>query len=110
MSQISPYLTAKSLEESIMSMLSGIDVYSLESQAAREIALLKKQLTEVRLHARDYELSETREDQLRNLKSGRRRLEDVRKYILAISEYNIFSSVDVAQLTAQTELISEHLV
>ena len=106
----SPYLLSQSLERAIMSILAGIDLFELDTQATRLTHSLKKRLIEARLDARDYELSETREEQLKDARDGRRKLEEVRKDILAASEYNIFSPVDVAQLTAQVELISEQLV
>jgi hypothetical protein len=93
-----------------MIVLTGIDLFNLETPALRVTHSLKKRLIEARLDVRDYELSETREEQLRGASRGKRRLEEVRKDILAASEYDIFSPVDVAQITAQLEIISEQLV
>lgn len=106
----SPYLLAQRLERTITSVLSGVDLFSLETPVARVIHSLKKRLIEARLDVRDYELSESREEQLKDAISGKRKLEEVRKDILSASEYNIFNPVDVAQITAQLELISEQLV
>lgn len=93
-----------------MSVLTRIDLFDIEAPAVRITQSLKKRLIEARLDIRDYELSETREEQLNDASSGKRKLEELRKDILAASEYNIFSPVDVAQLTAQLELIVERLV
>jgi hypothetical protein len=71
--------------------------------------VLKNDLIDARLDIRDYELSETREDQLRRARDANKRLERIRKSILAASEYNVFNAVDVAQLTAQLEQIIENL-
>ena len=75
----------------------------------RVVASLKSELTDARLDIRDYELSETREEQLGKVRDAKRRLELIRKGILAASEYNIFTAIDVAQLTAQLEQISENV-
>lgn len=106
----SPYLLTQSLERSVMGVLTRIDLYNLEAPAARVTHSLKKRLIEARLDIRGYELSETREEQLKGASGGRRKLEEIRKDILAASEYNIFNPVDVAQISAQLELISERLV
>ncbi len=100
----------QSLERAVMSILTKLDLYELDSSALRTTHNLKKRLIEVRLDVRDYELSETREEQERNATNGQRKLEEVRQAILASSEHNIFNPVDVAQLTAQVELISELLI
>jgi hypothetical protein len=100
---------AKSLEQTITSILAGIDVYSLDRPAAKGVGTIKKQLIESRLQVRDYELSETREEQLKHQKIARKRLEEIRNSILTLSEYNIFNPVDVAQLSAQVEMIAERL-
>lgn len=66
-------------------------------------------MVEARLDVRDYELSETRKEQLKNAAAAKKRLEKVRKDILAASEYNIFSAVDVAQFTGDIDHINERL-
>jgi predicted Holliday junction resolvase-like endonuclease len=109
MSNVSPYILIKSLEGAIISALSGVDVYSLDARVARIVTALQKQIIETRLNVRDYELSETREEQLKYAKNSKRQLEAVRKDILIASEYNIFGPVDVAHLTAQLELVAEKL-
>jgi propanediol dehydratase small subunit len=109
MSSASPYILIKSLEGIVTSVLSTVDIYDLDAQAVKTVTSLQKQIIETRLDVRDYELSETREEQLKYAKSSKHQLEMVRKNILAASEYNIFGPVDVAQLTAQLELITEKL-
>lgn len=66
-------------------------------------------MAEARLDVRDYELSETRDEQLKNAATAQKRLVKVRKDILAASEYNIFSAVDVAQFTGDIDHINERL-
>jgi hypothetical protein len=109
MSNASPYTLIKSLEGAITSALSVVDIYDLDARVAKIIISLQKQIIETRLDVRDYELSETREEQLKYAKISKRQLEVVRKDILTASEYNIFGPVDVAHLTAQLELVTEKL-
>jgi hypothetical protein len=109
MSDRSPYQLIKSLEGDLTSVLSMVDVYALDARVVKIVTLLQKQIIDARLDVRDYELSETREEQVKSAINSQRRIEAVRKDILAASEYNIFSPVDVAQLTAQLELVTEKL-
>lgn len=79
---------------------------NLRKVADREVKLLaglKQNLSDARLYAHDYELSETREEQLSNAKKAKNYLEQVRQQILRASEFNIFGPIDVAHLTAQID-------
>lgn len=109
MEQQSPFLLVKQLETQLNGVLSAIDVYSLPAAERKTVTTLKRELTDARLDVRDYELSETRDEQLKNAKIAKKRLEHIRKNILAASEFNVFSAIDVAQLTAQLEQISENV-
>jgi hypothetical protein len=105
----SPFLLTKQLETQLNSTLSQIDVYDLPAKEAKLINTLKRDIVDARLDTRDYELSETREEQLKNAKVAKKRLEHIRKNILAASEYNVFGPVDVAQLSAQIEQIIDYI-
>ena len=105
----SPFLLIKSLEIRVNATLSALDIYRLDVAERKTVRGLKSELNDARLDIRDYELSETREEQLKNAKHAVKRLERVRRLILAASEYNVFSSVDVAQLTAELEQIIENI-
>lgn len=109
MSQPSPYLLTKALETQIGGILMPIDVIDLDQVARKLVVGMKRGIIDARLDARDYELSETREEQLKNAKAAKKRLKQLEHDILAASEYNIFSSIDVAQLTANLEQIIERL-
>jgi len=109
MTNDSPFLAIKWLETQLSGTLSAIDIYALQAQERKNIALLKRELTDARLDIRDYELSETRAEQLQKAKVAKKRLEHVRRLILTASEYNVFSAIDVAQLTAQLDQISENV-
>jgi len=105
----SPFLQAKQLETQLSSVLAAIDIYDLPAKEAKLIRTLRQETTDARLDARDYELSETRDEQLKNAKAAKQRLEHVRRNILAASEYNIFSAADVAITSAQIEQIMENI-
>jgi len=106
----SPFTMVKGLENQVLSVLVTLDVYAMPQAERKIIADLRRDLVDSRLDVRDYELSETRDEQLGKAKIAKARLEQVRKHILAASEINIFSAIDVAQLTAIIEHIANHLI
>lgn len=73
------------------------------------VSSLKREMADARLDARDYELSETRAEQLENAAHAKKRIEDIRKAVLTASEKNLFSAIDVAHITAQLEQASSFL-
>ncbi|HEX7368148.1 MAG TPA: hypothetical protein VF261_00645 [Candidatus Saccharimonadales bacterium] len=105
----SPFLAVKALETHIIGTLGALDVFSLPAPECKVVQALKNELVDTRLDIRDYELSETREEQLKKARDAKRRLEHVRALILAASEYNVFGAADVAQLAAWVEHISENV-
>lgn len=105
----SPFLRIKQLETEIGGVLSPIDMYELGGAQQRLITAIKRELVDARLDIRDYELFETRAEQLQKAKAAKVRLEMLRKHILAASEHDIFSAVDVAQLTAHLDFVADHL-
>lgn len=107
---MSPFLLIKALETQLNGVLSALDVYELPAGERKVVTRLKNNLADARLDIRDYELSETRAEQLRKARDSKLRLEKVRKEILAASEYNVFNAVDVAQFTAQLEQIVDQLI
>ena len=64
---------------------------------------LRQYLTDARVYAKDYELSEVREEQLDNAKKSKKWLEQARQQILRASESNVFGPIDVAHLSAQID-------
>jgi hypothetical protein len=106
---VSPFMLIKALETRLNGVLSALDFYELPAVERKIVKTLKNDLIDGRLDIRDYELSETRAEQLTKKRDARGRLEKVRKGILAASEYNVFSAVDVAQFTAQLEQIMDNI-
>ena len=102
-------MLASKLNAQINTMVSSMDVFSLERALQKIVTSLRNNMAEARLDVRDFELSETRDEQLAHARQAKKRLNHVRKDILAASEYNIFSSVDVAQFTGEIDHINERL-
>ena len=106
----SPFLLMKSLETELNVRLRTIDVAALGKPQQKLVDMLRRDIVDARLDIRDYELSETRDEQLGKAKDAKQRLEQMRKGILAASEDDIFGSVEVAQLSAELEQIIELLI
>lgn len=104
----SPYVLTKQLEADVLRLLSllGDEVSVVQEQTVRR---LKHALVDARLEAQDYELAETRAFQLENKKALDSYLATVQA-ILASNIIEVFSAVDIAQLSARTEYIQTKVV
>lgn len=105
----SPYALAKQLEADVLGILSALDVYSLGPMPARLVASIKRVVTDARLDIRDYEMAESRAEQLKLKAVSIERTVILQREILSGSEYNIFSAIDVAQLSTLIDRIQERL-
>ena len=104
----SPYVLAKQLEGDIIRLLAHIDTADLNTKEQHTLAQLKNGLIDARLEIQDYELAETREDQLRNAKIAKKYLQNVEKLMVA-NPTGVFGPVDVAHLTAYIGQITDRL-
>lgn len=95
-----PTNTIIELEAHIRKILSDVNPYEMSSKIRSTLADLGQVLIDSRIYTRDYELSETREEQLDKASRAKHYLEKARKDILIASEADIFSAVDVAHMTA----------
>jgi len=105
MENTSPFLAMKRAEGLIKALLRNVDIDHLTQTEKKSIASLRRLAVDARLDIRDYELSETREDQLKCAVVAKRRLIKLRETILAVG--SSFGPADVAQLTAQLEQIED---
>jgi hypothetical protein len=96
---------AKSLELQVGGILSNYDIADMPQSERELVTTLKNQLIDARLDAQDYEYAETRVDQLKVAKAAKKRLEQLQETIVKASEYNLFSAVDIAQLSARIQQI-----
>lgn len=110
MTNSTPLGLAKELEARIQVLASSFDIDSLPGEQQKLLALIRRQATDARLDVREYEYAETRMEQQELGTAARKRLEELRKNILKASEYNLFGSIDVAQLSAQIEQLIEAAV
>lgn len=108
MTYISPQRLLKDVEDIILGEIKLIDVYQVPAAEQRLITRIKNELVDSRLYIRDYESSETRMIQQDIATKLQLVLNHLLKNILKLSEYNILSAVDVAQISAQLSLIMEN--
>ena len=108
MTQESPFLLAKRLEADVLRLVSQLDPTYLTSEQQRKAGQLRNSLIDVRLEIQDYELAETRDDQLRNAAVSKKYLQKIR-LLITDNSLDVFGAVDVAHLTAQVEQISDYL-
>lgn len=104
----SPFLLVKRLEADVLRLLGQIDLMLLSIEEQQKIARLKNNLIDARLEIQDYELAETRDDQLRNAADAKKYLKKVR-VVISGNQLNVFGAVDVAHLTAKIEQIADRL-
>jgi hypothetical protein len=103
----SPFLAMQRVEGHIKSLLRTIDVDSLNISERKSLTGLRRLAIDARLDIRDYELSETRDEQLKCAVAAKNRLGKLRAAILAVG--SAFGPADVAQLTAELEQIEDRI-
>lgn len=106
---LSPSAIVKDLEGQVRRILRTVDESRLGKKPRGSITDLRQVITDAKIYAVDYELSEMRDEQLNNAKQAKHYLEKARVDILSASEYDIFSAIDVAQLSAQIEQVKAQL-
>lgn len=104
----SPFLAMRRVEEQVKTLLRDVDVDTLNIDEKKLTSGLKRLLVDVRLDIRDYELSETRPEQIKCAVIAKKRLAKLEKTILAAG--TLFGVADVAHLSAQTGQIDSRLI
>ena len=107
MENTSPFLAIQRVEGQIRALLRIIDTELLEASEKKAASSLRRLATVTRLDIRDYELSETREEQIKYMAEAKKRLAKLRAAILSVGP--AFGPADVAQVTAQLEVIEDWL-
>jgi len=100
---------AKQLDIHVNGILSQVDIDALMPDEREILALIKRQLTDGRLDARDYEYAQTRVEQLQYAKAARESFAAIQKHVLQASEHNLFSAIDVAHISAKIQQIIAQL-
>ena len=104
-----PSASVRDIENQTRRILRSVNIFKLNRTASNALTDLRQVLSDARIYTQDYELSETREEQIENATRAREYLESARRDILTASEFNIFNAVDVAQMTAQIDQIISDL-
>jgi hypothetical protein len=104
----SPFLAIKRLENQLINLIKRVDTDYLDQAEQKAVSSIRHIVIDARLDIRDYELSETREDQLRCATAAKKQVKKLELHILAAG--NVFGAADVAQLGAELEQINEWLV
>ena len=104
----SPFLAMSRVEQQLKALLRSIDTELLEAGEKKSVMSLRRLAVDARLDIRDYELSETRDEQLKCAAASKKRLTQLEKAILAAG--TAFGPADVAQLSAQLQEISGRVV
>lgn len=99
----------RKLSANLNGIVSAVDVDALQRPEREAIQGIRRLLMDVRLDVRDYELAETRAEQLTLAHTAKERLEQLHHSMLRLSEYNILGSVDVAQNSSYIQYIISKL-
>lgn len=104
-----PYQLVVELQRTVKVLISGLSVDAMPHEEKNLLKQLKAMLADMRLDIRDYDLAETRAEQLGLVTEVKERVGGIRGHVILLSTYNVFSAIDVAHITARLEYISERL-
>jgi ribosome-binding factor A len=99
----SPAISVKRIDAQVNMIIRGIDWAKINEKGRRAVIELRQDLSDARVYAQDYELSEMRDEQLANAKKAKKYLARARAAILRASEFDVFGAIDVAHLSAQID-------
>jgi hypothetical protein len=104
----SPFLAMQRVETQIKTLLRTINTDLLSADEKKATASLRRLSIDARLDIRDYELSETREEQLQKASDAKKQLKRLKVALLAVG--TMFGPADVAQVDAQLEHIQARII
>lgn len=99
----------KRVEGYITQQFAGVDVLDVAKIERELIESMRRLVIDLKLDLRDYELAETRADQLTYLIDGKLRVKELRAMIILSGTHNLFGPVDVGHVTALLEQVNEQL-
>jgi DNA-binding FrmR family transcriptional regulator len=91
------------------SILSRVDLDLYGPAEVKLIGTIKHLLQDARLDIRDWELADSRAEMQKYARDGLKRIEQVRASILMASERDIFTAVEVAEISAQLDFAANEL-
>jgi hypothetical protein len=103
----SPFLAMQKVEGELKILFQSLDFDSLADESKKMVNEIRRVMVDTRLDIRDYELSETRDEQLKNAALAKKRLARLQKQVLAAGD--VFSAVDTAKITAELDQINDWL-
>jgi glyoxylate carboligase len=109
MANYTPANWVKQIDAQVSSVLRKTNWDDVNEKGRKAVADLRQNLADARIYAADYEVSEMRDEQLDNAKKAKSYLEKARLQILRASEFDVFSAIEVAQLTAQIDQLKADL-
>lgn len=109
MERKTPFQRVREVERQLQSVLAQLDIDALPVRQRELAASIKREATDARLDIRDYGMADALQAQQRLAHEANKRLEQLQKHIVLASEYNIFSAIDVAQLSANIQQIIAEL-
>jgi hypothetical protein len=83
------------------SILNRLDLDTMDRRDITLTGAIKRLLADTRLDIRDWEMADSRAEMQRHASEAVKRLEQSREAILLASEHNLFSPVDIAEISAQ---------
>lgn len=104
----SPFLAMQRVEGEIKTLLRRVESDDLDMAERKAFASIRRLSTDAKLDIRDYELSETRAEQLKCAVVAKKRVAKLEAAILAVG--TAFGPADVAQLGAQLQQIQSRLL
>jgi len=99
----------RTVELAVRRQLAGVDSAELPREERAAIESLQRLLADCRLDVRDYEYSETRDEQLANAAVAKKHITQLQQLVLRASSYGVFGPADVAHVSASLEQIAEQL-
>jgi hypothetical protein len=90
-------------------ILSQVDLDMLDRSQIKLIGTIKHLLADARLDIRDWEMSDSREEMQRNAHEAVKRIDQARASILLASEHDLFTAINVADITSQFDYIESEL-
>lgn len=99
----------KRLHEDVRALVSAITMQADDSADKKLVMSLRRELNDLRLDIRDYEFAENKTDQQKAARAALKRIDKLRKILLALSDAGFVSSVDVAAYSARFDMITKEL-
>lgn len=106
----SAYVHTKRLGGEITRIMAAVDLRDVSAAIQSSIRQLKRELADTIMDVRDYELAETRTEQQRLARRAHKGLARMEQLMLALSQNNIFSALEIVELSARIDLLTQEVV